>query len=234
MVGLAASSRSSLNSGRLIRGLVVTDGLFILTALLCGVAAWVGLLDRVPRRLGLEYDQSIANIWNYLKWAGVSVLFAHLWRVSHSPVHLAASVIFLAIFLDDAFELHEAANGLLAQMAGGMARHQMGAVVLIVLALGAGLLMALAWHQSDKATRAGMVPVIALTAALIVVGGSLDLVQSEVGAWVPPAVGRILGFGIGVLEDGAELVFGSLILAATVQVWQTALQGMQPARGRQS
>lgn len=234
MVSLVYPVFTVIRSKALIKGMVVTDGLFILTALLCGFAAWVGLLDRVPRRLGLEYDQSIANIWNYLKWAGVSVLFAHLWRVSRSPVHLAASVIFLAVFLDDAFELHEAMNGLLAQMAGGMARHQVGAIGLVLLALGAGLLIAFAWHQSDKAARAGVVPVIGLTAALIVVGGSLDLVQSEVGAWVSLAPARILGFGIGLLEDGAELIFGSLILAATVQVWQMGLRGAQPGRGRQS
>lgn len=222
MAGLAHPSFTAFRSDSFCRGLLVTDGLFILIALLCGFAVWVGVLDRMPRQLGLEYDHSFANIWNYLKWAVVCVLFALLWRRSQSAVHLAASVIFLAIFLDDAFELHETANGFFARMSGGMARHRVGGIVLVVMALGAGLLMALAWRTSDKASRAGLVPVIGLIAALIVVGGGLDLMQSEVATWGTPAMGRILGFGIGLVEDGAELVFGSLILGTTVQLWRGA------------
>lgn len=198
------------------KALISVDILFILTAFFGGFAVWIGGLDQMPRRLGLEYDHSLGNIWNYLKWAVIAGLFARLWWQHRAPVHAAAAVIFTGVFLDDALELHEASNAILSGLTGGLAPHRAGAVLLIVLALGAGALMAWAWRRSSPPVRHAMLPIVGVTVLLIVLGGGLDLLQSEVQDWAGPATGRILRFGVGLLEDGTELLLASLILSATL------------------
>ncbi|MFN7225431.1 MAG: hypothetical protein ACK4MS_15585 [Paracoccaceae bacterium] len=206
------------------RVLISIDILFILTALLCGFAVWMGWLDQMPRRLGLEYDHSLGNIWNYLKWVVIAGLFARLWWQGRAPVHAAAALVFAGVFFDDALELHEAVGARVASLMQGPTVHHAESMLLIILALGAWGLVTLAWRGSSPSARRDMSGILVLTGLLIVLGGSLDLLQSEVRDWVPATAGRILGFGIGLLEDGTELILASLILASTLALrgkgWQ--------------
>jgi hypothetical protein len=209
------------------RTLIAVDLLLIGLAFALAAAAALGLAERGPRFLGLAHDHSLANLWNILKWALVTVILAVLWRNRRSPVLGAAALVFLGVFLDDAFLLHEQANALIADRAGTWAAHDVGVGTLVVLALGAGALMAMAWRRSAPDARSAMQQILVLTLALIAVSGSLDWLASEVSGRTEGSLKYYASFGIGLVEDGSELIFGSLILATTIRLRREARAGLR-------
>jgi hypothetical protein len=64
--------------------------------------------------------------------------------------------------------------------------------------------------------------VLLLTLALVLTSGSLDWLTTEVTSRVEGPLKRYASFGIGLVEDGSELIFGSLILATALHQWRAA------------
>lgn len=197
---------------------MTVDAVLIGLALVAGGAAWLGWLESNPRHLGLAHEHSIANVWNYLKWALIAALFSHLWWSNPVPLYGAAAVVFGAVFLDDAFELHEKANALVSLFAGNLAPQRAGAVVLGILSLGAAGVMAKAWSHSPQEARNRLKPLLKVTVFLIFVGGGLDLAESEARNMFLGSAGKMLGFALGILEDGTELIIGSAILGMVLGI----------------
>lgn len=194
--------------------LIYADIFFILFAFLLGVFSWKNIINYIPPHLGLEYDYSIPNIYNFLKWLAVSYIFFALWTHSRQIIHAALSAIFLCIFLDDAFELHEKVNAFTSQLLG-ISAHYAGAFLLMALAVTAGLLAWSAVRKSSKESRVQAKLVIILLGCLVFVGGGLDTFQSEVRDILPRKYSWHLSYGIGVLEDGFELIIASLALLSS-------------------
>jgi hypothetical protein len=186
--------------------LIKLDLLFISMALILGIMVWQNVIGYVPARLGLEYDYSIGNIYNFSKWLAVAFVFFALWTHSHQPIHIALSIVFTGVFVDDAFEVHEKINAITARISG-IPAHYAGAILLIALSAAAGFLMWVVWSKSDKNSQLQARVVIILMGFLVLFGGGLDTLQSDFSG--------NLAYGIGVFEDGVELLVASTVLVAS-------------------
>jgi len=202
---LASASKSKL---------IYTDIFFIVLALFLGFISWKNIINYIPIHLGLEYDYSIPNIYNFLKWMAVSYAFFALWTHSLQIIHAVLSVIFISIFFDDSFEIHEKINATLSQLSGVPA-HYAGAFLLMALAFTAGLLTWFAVKKSSNESRAQAKIITILLGCLVIVGGGLDAFQSEIRDIFPRKYSWHLAYAVGVLEDGLELIIASLILLAS-------------------
>lgn len=186
--------------------LIKLDLFFISMALILGIMVWQNVIGYVPARLGLEYDYSIGNIYNFSKWLAVAFVFFALWTHSHQPIHIVLSIVFTGVFVDDAFEVHEKINAITARISG-IPAHYAGAILLIALSAAAGFLMWVVWSKSDKNSQLQARVVIILMGFLVLFGGGLDTLQSDFSG--------NLAYGIGVFEDGVELLVASTVLVAS-------------------
>lgn len=182
--------------------LIKLDLFFILLASFLGIMVWQSGIEYVPARLGLEYDRSIGNIYNFFKWLAVAFLFFAVWTHSHQPIHAILSIIFLGVFIDDAFEVHEKINAVTARITGIPAHHA-GVLLLIFLSSIAGALLWSVWSKSKSESKLQAKITAILIGFLIFFGGGLDTIQSSFSG--------NLAYGIGVIEDGVELIVASIV-----------------------
>ncbi len=78
---------------------------------------------------------------------------------------------------------------------------------MIALSAAAGFLMWVVWSKSDKNSQLQARVVIILMGFLVLFGGGLDTLQSDFSG--------NLAYGIGVFEDGVELLVASTVLVAS-------------------
>lgn len=189
--------------------------LFILMALFLGVMVWSYTIDHVPARLGLEYDYSFGNIYNFFKWLAVSFVFFALWTHGAQIIHASFSIIFMGVFLDDAFELHEKINSITSKGLGIQANYA-GVILLLGLTVISGFLIFIAWRRSNKESRAQANIIIMLMGFLIFFGGAIDTLQSDLSGG--------LAYGFGVIEDGLELIVASIVLTTSRDFLEKAIK----------
>lgn len=209
----AAGQRPWLNDIK-TSPLIKIDIIFIMTATFLAFMSWMDFIDRVPPRLGLEYDYSIANIYNFLKWLAIAFVFFALWTHSRKTIHLYLSLVFTGVFFDDAFELHERANAIISS-AFNIPAHYAGAFLLAALAFVAATVIWLAWKKADAKSKIHAKKITLLISCLIIFGGGLDTLQSEISNVVPQAYSSPVAHGVGIIEDGLELLIASLVLMAS-------------------
>lgn len=190
------------------------DLFFVFLASLLGIMAWHNKIEYVPATFGLEYDYSIANIYNFFKWIAVAFMLFALWTHSHQFIHAVLSIIFTIVFIDDAFEVHEKINSATANIIG-IPAHYAGAILLIFLSAAAGILVRAVWNKSKKKSQLQARMILILMGCLVLFGGGLDTIQSNFSG--------NLAYAIGVIEDGVELVIASLVLISSREFLEDAI-----------
>lgn len=187
------------------------DLFFIFTALLLGFLNWKNIISAIPFNFGLEYDYSFGNIYNLSKWFFISITFIILWTRSRQPLYVALSVVFAGVFFDDAFQVHEKVNSAISLLLS-VPSHYVGVFLLLGLTFFSGILILASWKSSSVESRLYARNIAFLVVVLILVGGGLDTLQSEVYDISPRKFAWHLTYGIGVIEDGLELLIASMIL----------------------
>lgn len=202
-------------------------GAFLLFAALAATGQRAG----IPWILNIERADSLPSAWNYAKWLVAAVALAAAFRATRQPVHLALGIVFAAILMDDAFELHERINAwavdrfAIADRSTIRAGDLAGLVTYAVLGLGAVLVLALGYLRSDAAARHEARVIAVLFAALGVFGIAVDTIHGVFALVVPGGAYAPLTFGSGVVEDGGEMLIGSVLAAFAVQVRARARAG---------
>jgi hypothetical protein len=167
-------------------------------------------------RLLLSYEPGYGEVFQYTKLFGLAVAFTACAVVARRGTWLAWTLVFAYLGIDDAFYLHET-FGRRWQDSGrefGF-RVQDGFEALFSATVGLVLLAALAlsWRRGDALFRWLSVRLLVGLAGLAFVGVGIDILHEH--AWVQPY--RWLHHGLGLLEDGGELVVVSIMVGMVAQ-----------------
>ena len=207
----------------LLRLLLGIDVGFIVLNAAAVVAFDASLISRVPDMLKVTADLAAPEDFNYLKWLVIAV--ALIW-VSIRDRWLAPvlwSLVFAMILVDDSFQVHEQLGGWLSNNVPFFEDMTLygrdlgevtvfGAMGLITLAIFAFL-----FTRKDPATRDMSKRYILIVLALGFFGVGLDAVHAVISQLTgASALATLLQQVFGMLEDGGEMVVGSLAVALTL------------------
>lgn len=214
---LASVSRFS------VRSLNERAASLFLALLLCGDVAFVAghlingltpLLDNDP--MGLDYrlllkldtDRGYSEIYQYLKFIWIAVLFLSLSLEKRTWHYLTWVLLFTYFLLDDILEIHEKLGFKLAQLFGfesalGLRPRDFGELMVSVL-FGIFLLslVIVAYRRGSMAFRMVSRDLALLVAGLVFFGVGIDMAHTALD-FVP---------GLGVVEDGGEMLMTTLLL----------------------
>ncbi len=197
------------------------DVSFVLLNIFAQGAFQLDLIAHVPVLLDIEHHRSLASFYLYLKWAALSVFFCLFWIENRQSVFLSLAVIFAGLFFDDAFELHEYLGRVLAHALSvpefgnlidqdrgePIAWAAIGSVYLGILLFG--------MYRSSAFAREIALLFVKLFLLLAFFGIVTDFIHAFVKR-IPGVNTHALSFGLGLIEDGGEMVVGSLMLVAAV------------------
>ncbi|MBL4767572.1 MAG: hypothetical protein JKY94_07630 [Rhodobacteraceae bacterium] len=188
----------------------------ILIALHIGAGAY---FDKIPTLLNIAFDYSLGEFFGYAKWAAIIVLLWIVSRRTGNPALLACAALFAVMLADDSLRIHEqlgevAVNAEVVGTASWANRQSLGEIaVWAALAL---LLFPVVLFGFVKSTRQQWVPALrflGLICLFVVFGGVIDALHQPVAN---------LPFGpqlADLVEDGGEMIVGSLIVAHAVALW---------------
>jgi len=207
--------------GRLLTALLVVDGLFILAHLLHTRTGWL-----TADSFGLDAERGLAELWQYVKFAGVIGLLALLFVRQRTPLLLHWLLFFLYLLLDDARQLHENGGYWLAMVlelgeGWGLRPRDWGELLVFALA---GLFflttLILTYQRSEPSARRFSQSLIFWVLVFVGVAVILDMVQESLRAtWV--------GSWLILAEDGGELLVLSFIVQTVWRKTQAVYQWPQ-------
>lgn len=221
----AGHQRAGQQTRTIVQALIVLDVLFIAAYLYCYITFRYQNELPMPVRWDLQRELSYASFYLLGKWALASALMVWLHRRQRQAVFLGLGLLFLYLFVDDAFQYHERVGNLLAKQLGlpsawGLRGRDFGELLATAFVVVPGLLV-LAWAAvtGSPRTRSILKVFVGLFVLLACVGILADMVHVAVSGAEGPA-GVFLKLGFATLEDGGELIVGSLILGATLHLFR--------------
>ncbi len=199
-----------------------------LALLLCGDVAFVAghlingltpLLDSDPMGgldyrllLNLETDRGYSEVYQYLKFIWIAVLFLSLSMEKRVWHYLTWALFFTYLLLDDLLQIHERLGFGVAQLFGfesalGLRPRDFGELMVSAI-FGIFLLslVTVAYRRGSMAFRMVSKDLALLVAGLVFFGVGIDMAHSALD-FVPG-----LGFSFGVVEDGGEMLMTTLLL----------------------
>lgn len=208
-LGVRSLSDLALHVDRpLLRQLALFDLILIAVHVVAGI-----VFERIPHLLNIALDFSLAEIYGYGKWAAIVALLLAAFRRTRRPILISMALIFTLMLLDDSLQLHEriGSNRVDALSLTGtewLKAQDIGEVLVWALMAAFVLpVMAYGIMRSDAHGRRIGLRLMALIALFALFGGVVDMLHHPF---------RALPFGIqlaDLLEDGGEMLVGSLILA---------------------
>lgn len=204
--------------------LVLLDLLFMGINIVAKALSWLDVTEAVPRLLDVTQDHALPETFNYLKWAFCVSVFAEAWVRVRARIYLALAVVFLAIFLDDALQIHENVGHLAARTFGlrgafGLRAKDFGEILYFV-ALGTVALSIIVLslrHGGTIHAEFGRLFVLLLF-VLALFGGVADAIHMLTITLRETLAGRAVDFAVGLVEDGGEMIAASAAVALAVGV----------------
>ncbi len=213
-----------MTTRRLLAALLLIDAVVIASFV---VAAWLEGAQSgfdMPKDLNLGRRDGIGSLYLYLKWLAIcGIFFAANWRAPSAWLKYLLSV-FLMLLIDDWAEIHEAAGDMLVALLGlqpafGLDSDDIGEVLYLIPfgALCFGLVIA-ALRGAPEDMKKDVSVLIALIVLLAFFGVGVDVLAQA--ARVLAQDGSALNITLEALEDGGELVVGSLLLIQSLNLYR--------------
>ncbi len=178
------------------------------------IAYLSGALYRYPQ-WNVEREGSYPEIYQYAKWASISLSCCYLLFRRRDAVYAALAMIFVYFLLDDSIAIHETVGGWLSSLFGSertwRLRPQDFGEIAVVAAAGSVLIAAFmfSYMRSRGPARAFARQTGVLIAMLALFGIVIDMLHS---AMLVGALGETaLNPALALLEDGGEMVIASII-----------------------
>lgn len=157
-------------------------------------------------------DGSYSEIYQYIKYLWIVILLICISKATKSPEYTTWVVVFSYFLFDDALQIHEKLGGQIANHLDftpplNLRLQDLGELAVSGIA-GALLLSIVAWSYLrgsgvfKKATK----DIVLLVLGLAFFGIFIDVLHSAI------KLGSKVNFLLGVIEDGGEMVFTSLML----------------------
>jgi hypothetical protein len=193
---------------------LLADVVLIGVHVLFGLAIAAGVTIPWPDFLHIGKDWSGGEILNYIKW--FLVIFALIWAYSErrSPVLLGLAAFFAICLIDDSLQVHERGSLWLVEHTDmyaffGSDQGIMGELMVWgLLGLVASVGLAIGWVRSDSDQRRLVVPALGLFAGILFCAVVIDVLHHKL-----TTPGGLTAGLFGMLEDGGEMLFLTLLLA---------------------
>lgn len=158
----------------------------------------------------IEHDRSFSEMFQYLKYIGIGLALAHLFRRTRLPVLLGWIGVFAFLLLDDSMRIHERFGlGMVAWAHipdfGGLRGRDVGELIFAALALAVlSPVLVLGYVRGSPSARAISADLVVLLSALVACAVGGDAIH-RVLSHTP------LNTVAGMVEDGGEMLALSLI-----------------------
>lgn len=190
-------------------------------------------------RLNISQDRGFAEMFQYLKLAGLMLLLSALALRRRTWLYFAWAVLFGGVLIDDAFQLHEQVGLFLANTVGLVSPTRLlrpidigEALVFAVMGICLlGLIVFSHRRSSDPKARKTSQGLALLLGLLVICGVGLDLVHSvfESASSMGSFYGTLANLST-VLEDGGEMVVLSAMLWLVGQAYWQQRFALAPAK----
>lgn len=178
-----------------------------------------------PRRFRVDIDGSYPEVYQYIKYFWIILLFIYTMGLTHSKGYVAWILIFFYFLVDDALALHEDLGRQFDQaveMNAPLALRVQDIGEFIVFALFALLLMTLlvwAYRRGSPVFKKVSRDLLILLAAFAFFVVVIDVVQAALD------LGQSMYAVVALMEDGGEMLVGSLMVW---YVFWLSLHGGEP------
>lgn len=166
----------------------------------------------LPPPLSIGTDQGYAEIYQYIKFFWIIIVFAYIVKATKSSSYAAWIPVFTFFLLDDALSLHEKAGLYLSKFVSfnpifNIKFHDIGEVIFeAVLGILLLIILARAYVRGSNTFKKVSIDITLFAVALVFFGVVIDLLHEATEVW------KVVHFGVGTVEDGGEMVVTSLIL----------------------
>lgn len=163
-------------------------------------------------------DGGFGETFQYVKEGWLALMLLFLFVIAAEVVYAGWSLLFAYLLIDDLFQVHERLGWEISGYAGFLPRFGLRGDdfgELIVTAFFASILfgvIGLACYRSDQDARTFSRSMLLLLVALAIFGVVFDMVHMMMK-------GPFWEFGLGVVEDGGEMVVMSVIVRFVFQAW---------------
>ena len=211
------------------------DGLLLSAFVAARALVYFDVLEAVPGMLSLNAEYTLPESFNYGKWALAALCLALAFLRSRVPLFGCLAVVFAMLLVDDALLIHETLGWDVARVLAippmlNLDPKQIGEIVVFgVMGLIALGLIAFGHVRSAAAYHAFAHRYLFVIVALAVVGVLGDALHHALwGVW-SGTTRNVIDLVLTLIEDGGEMLLGSLAVAYSVGVVGIAGTGPQPA-----
>jgi hypothetical protein len=220
----------------LLTRLLLVDAAFILLNILAVLAFKAHLIAEVPDLLKVTHDLTLPEDFNYLKWGTIALALFWMAYRDRWLTPFLWGIVFVMILLDDSIQIHEMLGhdiSVAERLPSTSLLYADDLGELIVFGLMGLIALGIAvtsFSQKGATSRKMTIRYICIVCGLAFFAVGLDaLHQMVVQATIGTALETILPQVMGLLEDGGEMVVGSLALAITLAADPVALRGNSSA-----
>jgi hypothetical protein len=165
-----------------------------------------------PQLFSIEKDNTYPEFYQYIKFLWIIILFSYVLKSTKHPSYISWILTFVYFLCDDALKIHEMIGGYIAKSFDfhpplNLRLQDFGE--LTVSATIGALLLAIfvgAYLHGSQTFKKVSKDMLLFIAALVFFGVFVDMVHIAI------ELGPVVRFGLGITEDGGEMVVVSLIL----------------------
>ena len=187
--------------------------LLVVDAVLIGLAVLYTRGVLTDPRFWVSKERGFGEMWQYAKYIASALILFRGARRGYGPTAVLWGVLFVGLFCEDAFTIHEQLGWRLAPRLhlppfGSMQPHQLGEIVVAAVEAGGFLLLlGVLLRTATAASRRLSAVLLVGLATLGLFGVGVDAIHSVVAS--PQST---LDAVLGIAEDGGEMIAASLLL----------------------
>ena len=177
----------------------------------------IAVSDSIQIMLSLKEETSIASTFLYLKWLCIILFLGFNFIRQKNLTYIILAAVFTVLLVDDFLQIHEIYGAVLVNAFGipavaGLRAQDVGELFIMgALGVPCVLMLGLAVFAARDDARQHAIHISLLFGLLMVFGVGLDMVPTPFSGTLE----RVAGFVLSTIEDGGELMVGSLLVAYT-------------------
>jgi len=214
MINYLRNNFSFKSANRLLGALLIIDLIFIIIHIITCFLYFIGKIENFGdyNILVLTQDESFAEIFQYLKYLSVIIMIGYLMNLEKAYAYISWVLLFVFFLLDDSLSLHESMGEVLVNKFNfkpmfGLRAVDFGELTFVAI-VGMAILLSfvLAYFKGNLIFKRRTIDLFVLLAFMIFFGIGFDMLHEILGENLK------VGFVIGLIEDGGEMVVMTLIV----------------------
>ncbi len=214
MIKYLRDNFSAKKTNKLLLILLFVDLIFVVVHIVTCFLYFIGKIENFGdyNFLVLTQDESFAEIFQYLKYLSVIIMIGYLMYVEKAYAYISWVLLFIFFLLDDSLSLHESMGEVLVKEFNfkpmfGLRAVDFGELTFVAI-VGMAILLSfvLAYFKGNLIFKKRTIDLFILLAFMIFFGVGFDMLHEILGENLK------VGFVIGLIEDGGEMVVMTLIV----------------------